>query len=181
MHIFVTDAVACFQLYFNTHFHAPFEFFCKLVFSNDTLKFYKPVCLFLLFHEEISVIRYFHLVPTELTMGLNNPASSRIINFSILAERFNTSRCIHTHIHTPTLCVNLARAWLTSFMANSSSVLIKKIPQFLISCCGNRVIMFLNGLQLLVISVPILKLFAFLSLCSAWVQRALSLVKTTRR
>lgn len=32
--------------------------------------------------------------------------------------------------------------------------------------------MFLNGLQLRVISLPILKLFAFLSLCSGWVERA---------
>lgn len=36
--------------------------------------------------------------------------------------------------------------------------------------------MFLNGLQLRVISPPILKLFAFLSFCSSWVKQALCFV-----
>lgn len=71
----------------------------------------------------------------------------------------------------------LAKAWISSFMANSSPVLIKKIPPSPISCWGNSVIMFLNALQLLVISEPILKLFAFLSFCSAWVQQAVCRVQ----
>lgn len=37
--------------------------------------------------------------------------------------------------------------------------------------------MFLNRLQLWVISLPILKLFAFLSLCSGWVEQALCFAK----
>lgn len=78
--------------------------------------------------------------------------------------------------------MNLGKAWLSSFIANSSPVLIKKLPQPWTSCWGNKeVIMFLNGLQLRVISPPILKLFAFLSLCSGWVEQALCFAKTTSR
>lgn len=46
VHIFVTDAVACFQLDLNAHFHTPlksFFFFCKLVFGIVALVFYKPI------------------------------------------------------------------------------------------------------------------------------------------
>lgn len=66
--------------------------------------------------------------------------------------------------HTRTHCTNAGTTRFSSFIANSSPVLIKKLPQPRTSCWGNKeVIMFLNGLQLGLISLSILKLFAVLT------------------
>lgn len=61
------------------------------------------------------------------------------------------------------------KVWLSSFMANSSPVLIKKASLALnLLLRKQRSYYVLNSLQLQVILLPILKLFAHLLLCSIW-------------
>lgn len=164
IHIFVKDAVACFQLDFNTYFHAPFAFFvscCLALMLWDFTSLFACSCCFMW-----EFVWYFQLVHGD---GWH---------WTLLISAFWQTYLTHAHAH----CMNLAKVWLSSFIANSSPVLIKKLPQPWTSCWGNKeVIMFINGLQLRVISPPIFKLFAFLSLCSSWVEQALCFAKTTSR
>lgn len=176
VHIFVEDAVAWFQP--NTNFHAQFAFFffccCKLVFSIDGLRFYKP-CLFVL--------------AASLGNLCNRPTISS--NLSLLDWWWVFIICPKSIIfaywrtdwaYAHTRYMNLTSVWLSGFIANSSPVLIKKLPQPWTSCWGNKdVIIVLNGLQLWVISTPMLKIFAFLLFGSGWVVQAVCLAEEKKK
>lgn len=103
IHIFVKDAVACFQLDFNTYFHAPFEFFvswCLALMPRDfTSLFACSHCLMVecVCDKIFLCFSFFLPHPNRSLLNwhwtFNNPSSSRIINFCVLAERFNTCTC----------------------------------------------------------------------------------------
>lgn len=98
------------------------------MFCIDALRFYKPVCLFLLLHVGICAISC-QLVCSCLTLDFNNPPPELLILAFWQTYLTHAHTNTHTNTHAHTRCMNLGMVWISSFIANSSPVLIKTLPQ----------------------------------------------------